>query len=594
VGDRRADHPEKAVTNRSPTPRYVGQPLPRFEDLRLVRGRGRYTDDFAVPDQVYAAFVRSPHGHARIRGIDTSAAKHAPGVLAVLTGAEYLADGCKGIRHVPVPRDTLRHDLPAFTSTASRPVLDEPHFPLAIERVRHVGEAIAVVVAETVFAARDAAERIEVEYEPLPAVTDIREAIAPGAPLLWEAARNNIAVEGEFGDRAATERAFAAAEIVIEHEFRNQRIVNAQMEPRAAIGTYDAKNDSYLMIAGSQGAVRQREYLAAALNAPLERVHVVCPDVGGGFGPRSNIYAEQVVVTWAARRVGRPVRWTSDRSEAFLTDYQGRDSLAGTVRFAFQPAEERIGGAQDMIKDGVLENPRVDRVFGLHIMAHVPVGEVCVTPGPIMAAATHFRIIIRGKGGHASSPQDTVDPIVVAAHVIVALQTVVSRSVDPGKTAVLTIGRLEGGKRGNIIPNEVMMSGTVRTFEADVCERVLARMDELLAGVTSAWGATYQFDRSTLPAVVNDAECAALVAGVAGALLGPERVAETRVTGSDDMAYFLEARPGCYFFLGGGNAAKGITYPHHPRFDFDEDCLGLGIELGLRIIEAATGSSLLN
>jgi amidohydrolase len=268
---------------------------------------------------------------------------------------------------------------------------------------------------------------------------------------------------------------------------------------------------------------------------------------------------------------------------------QSRDSLHGSVRFAFQPAEERIGGAKDMIDAGVLEG--IDRVFGLHIMADVPTGDVRVTPGAIMAAATHFRIIIRGKGGHAAEPHASIDPIVVAAHAIVALQTVVSRSVDPGKTAVLTIGRLEGGKRGNIIPNEVMMSGTVRTFEPAVCERVLARMDQLLAGVTSAWGATYQFDHSTLPAVVNDPECAALVAGVAGALLGPERVAETKATGSDDMAYFLEERPGCYFFLGGGNASKGITYPHHhPQFDFDEDCLGLGIELGLRIIEAALSS----
>jgi amidohydrolase len=271
---------------------------------------------------------------------------------------------------------------------------------------------------------------------------------------------------------------------------------------------------------------------------------------------------------------------------------QTRDRLAGTVRFAFQPAEERIGGAKDMIAAGVLDEPRVDRVFGLHIMVHVPVGAVGVTPGPIMAAGTHFRIIIRGKGGHASAPQDTVDPIVVAGHAIVALQTVVSRSVDPDKTAVVTIGRIEGGNRGNIIPNEVMMSGTVRTFEADVCERVLGRMDELLAGVTSAWGASYQFDHSTLPAVVNDPECAALVAGVAGALLGPERVGEARITGSDDMAYFLLERPGCYFFLGGGNAAKGITHPHHmPKFDFDEDCLPLGIELGLRILEAAGGGA---
>jgi len=270
---------------------------------------------------------------------------------------------------------------------------------------------------------------------------------------------------------------------------------------------------------------------------------------------------------------------------------KSRGALTGSVRFAFQPAEERIGGAKNMIDEGVLEG--VDKVFGLHIGADVPIGEVRVTPGPIMAAATHFRIIIRGRGGHAAEPHASIDPIVVAAHAIVALQTVVSRSVHPSQTAVVTVGRIEGGKRGNIIPNEVMMSGTVRTYEPAVLELVLSRMEELLAGVTSAWGATYQFDNSTLPAVVNDPECAALVAGVAGALLGSERVAETKAMGADDMAYFLEARPGCYFFLGAGNEAKGITYPHHhPKFDFDEDCLGIGIELGLRIVEQATGSSL--
>ena len=176
---------------------------------------------------------------------------------------------------------------------------------------------------------------------------------------------------------------------------------------------------------------------------------------------------------------------------------------------------------------------------------------------------------------------------------VTALQTVVSRAVDPARTAVLTIGRIEGGVRGNIIPNEVMMSGTIRTFQREVLERVLKRADEILRGVTSAWGAEYQFDTSTLPAVVNDAECAALVAGVASAFLGPENVGEGRTTGADDMAYFLEAVPGAYFMLGGGNEARGITWPHHhPKFDFDEACLPLGIELGLRIIEQATGSTL--
>ncbi len=272
---------------------------------------------------------------------------------------------------------------------------------------------------------------------------------------------------------------------------------------------------------------------------------------------------------------------------------RSRDTLAGTVRFAFQPAEEHVGGARRMIDDGVMEAPKVDRAFGLHIWAPLAVGEVRVAPGPVFAAATHLRIIIRGHGGHASAPHQTVDPIVVAAHAIVALQTVVSRAVDPEQTAVFTIGRIEGGVRGNIIPNEVMMSGTVRTFEAAVLKRVLTRVEEILRGVTSAFGAEYQFDTSTLRAVVNDAECAALVAAVAGALVGPEHVGEARTTGGDDMSYFLEAAPGAYFMLGGGNVERGITWPHHhPKFDFDEACLPIGIELGLRIIEEASGSRL--
>jgi amidohydrolase len=272
---------------------------------------------------------------------------------------------------------------------------------------------------------------------------------------------------------------------------------------------------------------------------------------------------------------------------------RSRDELAGTVRFAFQPAEEHIGGARRMIADGVMDEPKVERAFGLHIWAPLPVGDISVVPGPVFAAATHLRIIIRGRGGHASAPHQTVDPIVVAAQAIVALQTVVSRSVDPEHTAVFTIGRIEGGVRGNIIPNEVMMSGTIRTFEATVLKKMLARVEDILRGVTGAFGAEYQFDTSTLAAVVNDPSSAALVAGVASAMLGTEHVGAARTTGGDDMAYFLEAAPGAYFMLGGGNKARDITWPHHhPKFDFDEACLPIGIELGLRIIEEASGSRL--
>lgn len=272
---------------------------------------------------------------------------------------------------------------------------------------------------------------------------------------------------------------------------------------------------------------------------------------------------------------------------------RSRASRAGTVRFAFQPAEEHVGGAQRMIDEGIMASPRVDRVFGLHIWATTPIGQAVVTAGPVFAAATHFRIIIRGRGGHASAPHEAVDPIVVAAHAIVALQTVVSRSVNPDETAVLTVGRIQGGVRGNIIPNEVMMSGTIRTFDRDVQSRVLERATGILDGVTAAWGATYQFDTSTLPAVVNDAECAALAAGAAAAFLGPDNVVEGRTTGGDDMAYFLERAPGAYVMLGGRKPDGAVAWPHHhPKFDFDEACLPLGVELGLRIIEEGAGCRL--
>ncbi len=269
-----------------------------------------------------------------------------------------------------------------------------------------------------------------------------------------------------------------------------------------------------------------------------------------------------------------------------------RDALAGSVRFAFQPAEERSGGAMRMIDEGVMDGPRVDRIFGLHLWSDDPVSAVLVCPGPIFAAATHFRIIVRGRGGHASAPHETVDPIVVAAHAVIALQTVVSRAVDPTQTVVLTVGRIEGGVRGNIIPSEVMMSGTVRAFDNRVMERALQRMDEILHGVGDAWGAACQFDRSTLPAVVNDPACAEIVARAAAGFVGPHRVGQKRITGADDMSYFLERAPGAYFLLG-ARPPYDVVYPHHhPKFDFDEAAIPLGIELALRIVEDATGSRL--
>jgi carbon-monoxide dehydrogenase large subunit len=304
---------------------FIGRAMPRFEDLRLVRGSGRYTDDVSVPEQAFAVFVRSPHAHADIVGIDMSAARSRPGVMAVLTGDDYVADGHVGMAHFPNPADAVDIRQSSFTPTPARKILDQLQLPLAIGRVRYVGEAVAVVVAQTLIAARDAAEEVEVEYHDLPAVTDALEALTNAAPTIWPDAPDNLALDNAFGDRAAVEAAIAGADVVIEQTIRNQRTASAFMEPRSAIGSYDETASQYTLISGCQGVHRVRHPLAGCLNVPQERVRVICPDVGGGFGSRTNLYPEQVVVVWTACRLGRPVKWTGDRTEAFLTDYTARD-----------------------------------------------------------------------------------------------------------------------------------------------------------------------------------------------------------------------------------------------------------------------------
>jgi carbon-monoxide dehydrogenase large subunit len=312
--------------------------MPRFEDLRLVRGAGKYSDDISMPGQAIAAFVRSPHAHAKVVRIHSDAAAKMPGVLAVLTGADYVADGLKGAVQRANPAGAIDIKVRAF-APEKRPVLEEPQFPLAPERVRYPGEAVAVVIAETLPAARDAAEAVAVEYDVLPAVTDVRQ--ATGAEPLWSSAPDNIALDQSFGDAAAVAAAFASADLVVEQTFVNQRISNCQMEPRSGVAAYDAAADSYTLISGNQGVHAPRMVLAESFGLPPEKVRFVCPDVGGGFGLRNNLYPEQAAILWAARRTGRPVKWTNDRSESFLTDYAGRD-LVTKARLALT-REGRIG-----------------------------------------------------------------------------------------------------------------------------------------------------------------------------------------------------------------------------------------------------------
>ena len=254
-----------------------------------------------------------------------------PGVIAVLTGADYVADGLKGAVQRANPAGAIDIKVRAF-APEKRPVLEEQQFPLATDRARYPGEAVAVVVAENLFAARNAAEAVEIEYDVLPAVTDVRKAI--GAEPIWPSQLpDNVALDQDFGDAAAVRAAFDAADLVVEQTFVNQRIVNCQMEPRSGVASYDAAADSYTLISGNQGVHAPRMVLAESFGLPLEKVRFVCPDVGGGFGLRNNLYPEQAAILWAAKRVGRPVKWTNDRSESFLTDYAGRD-LVTTARLA--------------------------------------------------------------------------------------------------------------------------------------------------------------------------------------------------------------------------------------------------------------------
>jgi carbon-monoxide dehydrogenase large subunit len=340
---------------------YIGKPIPRVEDLRFVTGRGRYTDDLLVEGALWCAFARAPYAHADIVRIDLTAARAAQGVVAAFTVQDYYGDGHKPMSHIPVPADAVDARKPAFADTPETPIFVSPHPPLADGRVRHVGEAVVMIVAETADAARDAVERVEIDYAPLPAVVTQMDALAEGAPQLWDGAPGNVCVDEGFGDEVGTAAAFEGAHLVLERTFRTSRVVTCQMEPRAAVGRYDADNDVHELISGSQGAVRQRVELAMALGLPVERTRVVCPDTGGGFGTRTTLYAEQLLVAWAARRLGRPVRWTSDRSEAFLADYQGRD-LYTRAAIAFD-----ANGAIRAMRTEVIGN------IGAYTVSFVPV-----------------------------------------------------------------------------------------------------------------------------------------------------------------------------------------------------------------------------
>jgi len=264
-----------------------------------------------------------------------------------------------------------------------------------------------------------------------------------------------------------------------------------------------------------------------------------------------------------------------------------RDEMAGTLKLVFQPGEEGMNGADVMVKEGALENPHPDFFLATHLWNEKPIGTVDVSPGAVMAAADKWTCIVRGKGGHGALPHQTIDPIVATAQIITALQTVVSRNVSPLETAVVTVGTVHGGDAFNIIPAQVNLTGTIRTYNPNVRETVLRRVREVIEGVATACGATAELEITPLtPAVINDAHVAEAVRAAAEAVLGPENVSTgERTMGSEDAAYFMRQVPGCYFFLGSANAQKGLNAPHHnPSFDFDEDALPLGVAIMMQAL----------
>lgn len=255
--------------------------------------------------------------------------------------------------------------------------------------------------------------------------------------------------------------------------------------------------------------------------------------------------------------------------------HQRREEISGAVKFMFQPAEEGLGGAERMIEAGVLQNPQVDATLSMHLWNEIPVGRVAVTPGPLMAGAEIFDVRIEGKGGHGAIPNEAVDPVVASAQVITALQTIVSRNVSPLDTAVVSVCRLRAGEAFNVIPPFAEFSGTVRTFEPAVRQKVIERFKAIISGVADALGCKAEVNVNRLtPAVINDPAIAERVRFALEGLPGIEVVSDFRSMVSEDMAFVMEKVHGCYIMVGSANAAKGLNYGHHhPKFDFDEDAL---------------------
>jgi aerobic carbon-monoxide dehydrogenase large subunit len=365
----------------------IGQPVRRHEDLRLITGHGRYTDDIALPRTAHAFVVRAPVAHARITRIDVAAARRIPGVLFVATGEDVRADGLG--------------DVPCLVPLANRdgtPRHDTPRPLLTLGKVRHAGQPVAFVVAETLVAARDAAEAIEVDYEPLPVVTDAKEAIAPDAPQLFDHVPGNLVFDwdNDLGDAKATDAAFAKAKHVVSLDLINNRVVANSMEPRNAIADYDPASGRSTLYTATQGPHFVRDPLAdALLKIPKEQLRIITPNVGGAFGMKAFIYPEQALAVWASRKLKRPVKWQEDRSEGFVSDNQGRDHTT-RAELALDAHGRFLGLRVSILANlGAYLSPfgpfiptrSTDLVSGLYAIGaiHINVKGVCTNTVPVCA-----------------------------------------------------------------------------------------------------------------------------------------------------------------------------------------------------------------
>ena len=317
-----------------------GKAVRRVEDEALLKGEGRFVDDFSLPRQAQVIFLRSPHAHARIASIDTKAAAAMPGVVAVVTGAELVRDGVKPI---VTSADFKRAD--------GSPGASPPHHALAVGTVRFVGEAVAAVIAESLVQARDAAEAIEVSYELLPAVAGLAAALAPGAPLVWPQATGNISAEIRHGDAAATAAAFKRAAHVVSLDLLNQRLAPCPIEPRAVLGEYDPASKRITLRLSCQTPTGIRDELASAvLGVPNESIRIVVGDVGGGFGMKTSLYPEDVVIAHCVRKLNRPLKWRAERLEEFLAAGAGRD-LESKIELAFDASGRILALRVDSLAD---------------------------------------------------------------------------------------------------------------------------------------------------------------------------------------------------------------------------------------------------